>query len=312
MIELLLSIASERSVVLRRDAVALGIDDNALRRYSRSGFIVRIRQGAYAVASTWHEASPADRHLMLVDAVLRQYDEDVAASHASAALVQGGSGWGLDLSRVHLTHLDGGGRTSAGIVHHHGSCRLPDLSRADGHWMTSHARTVHDLAMTASPEATLVHANDVLHRGLTTLDELRQLEPTRKKWPKTLGMNIVHHLADSRIESVLESRGSYFFWTQGLPTPIPQFEVFHPDGRSAGRVDFAWPEHGVFVEFDGNIKYTDLLDGETLEEALLREKRRQETICELTGWRVIRLTWADLSRPAATAARIRRLLEKAA
>ncbi len=45
---------------------------------------------------------------------------------------------------------------------------------------------------------------------------------------------------------------------------------------------------------------------------MLREKRREEAILELTGWRIIRLTWEDLAHPAATAARIRRLLARAA
>lgn len=313
MIELLRSIASTASVVLRRDAIAVGIDDNALRRYVDAGLLQRIRQGAYAEASAWRDAGSAQRHLMLIDAVMRQYDDHVALSHASSVIVQRGPAWGLDLSNVHLTHLHGGGRNSAGIVHHHGSCRVPDLTRVDGHWITSPARTVHDLAMTSSPEATLVHANDVLHRGLATLEEIRYLEPARNKWPRTLGMNVVHHLADPRIESVLESRASYLFWTQGLPTPVPQLEVLHPDGHSAGRVDFAWPEHRVYVELDGGDKYLRYRrDGESLEDFLMREKRRQDTICELTGWRVIRLTWADIARPVATAARIRVLLGLAA
>jgi hypothetical protein len=78
-------------------------------------------------------------------------------------------------------------------------------------------------------------------------------------------------------------------------------------------VDFAWPEYRLFCEFDGRIKYTGLRrPNETIEEAVLREKRREEAILELTGWRIIRLTWADLAQPAVTAARIRRLLARAA
>lgn len=313
MIELLLSIASEASVILRRDATMLGIDDNALRRAVNAGLIVRIRQGAYAITSAWRSASLAQQHLMLVDGVMRQYAGHVALSHVSAAVVHRAPAWGLNLQQVHLTHFEGGGRISAGIVHHHGTCRAHDVTRTDGHWITSPARTVHDIAMTASAEAALVNANDFLHRGLTTIEELRALEPARRKWPKTLGMNVVHHLADPRLESVAESRCLYQFWSQGLPLPEPQFEVFGDGGLSLGRVDFAWPEAGVIVEFDGDIKYSKyLLPGETLEAAILREKRRESRIVEATGWRVIRLVWADLATPAATAARIRRLLERAA
>jgi hypothetical protein len=41
---------------------------------------------------------------------------------------------------------------------------------------------------------------------------------------------------------------------------------------------------------------------------LLREKKREERICQLTGWVCIRIGWSDLETPVATAGRIRRLL----
>jgi hypothetical protein len=40
----------------------------------------------------------------------------------------------------------------------------------------------------------------------------------------------------------------------------------------------------------------------------MREKRREDRIRELTGWRCIRITWADLFHPERTAARIRAML----
>jgi hypothetical protein len=74
-------------------------------------------------------------------------------------------------------------------------------------------------------------------------------------------------------------------------------------------VDYAWPELGVFLEFDGRIKYQELLkEGESVTDVVLREKKREELICRLTGWRCIRITWADLYQPERTAAAIRALL----
>ena len=71
------------------------------------------------------------------------------------------------------------------------------------------------------------------------------------------------------------------------------------------RLDFAWPELGVWLEFDGREKYVKhLREGESVVDAVLREKQRESTIIELTGWRCIRITWADLDRPDATVARI--------
>jgi putative AbiEi antitoxin of type IV toxin-antitoxin system len=311
--ELALALAASTGVLLRRDAVAHGIDDNALRRLVKGGMLVRIRQGAYALRAVWEPASERVRHRIASGAVMRQYADHVALSHSSAVLEHGGPTWGLDLSSVHLTHLTGGGRKGAQLVHHHGTCRVQDLTRIDGHWVTSPTRTVLDAASLANPEAAVVIASDFMHRGLTSMPELVEMEGTRQMWPYSLGGNVMLHLADPRFESVGESRSAYLIWSQGLPTPIPQWEIYLPDGRLLARVDFAWPERRLLCEFDGRIKYTALRrPNETIEEAVLREKRREEAILELTGWRIIRLTWEDLARPAVTAARIRRLLARAA
>lgn len=46
-----------------------------------------------------------------------------------------------------------------------------------------------------------------------------------------------------------------------------------------------------------------------MTDVVLREKRREELIARLTGWRCIRLVWADLYTPARTCAAIRQALD---
>ncbi len=85
------------------------------------------------------------------------------------------------------------------------------------------------------------------------------------------------------------------------------------DGRVVARVDFAWPELKVFLEFDGRIKYEKLLrEGERPSDVVIREKQREELVCRLTGWRCIRVTWDDLASPGRLAAKIRAVLFPAA
>ena len=63
------------------------------------------------------------------------------------------------------------------------------------------------------------------------------------------------------------------------------------------------------MEFDGRQKYVQFLrEGESVTDAVLREKRREDMVCELTGWRCMRITWADLADPVRLAARIRAFL----
>jgi hypothetical protein len=99
----------------------------------------------------------------------------------------------------------------------------------------------------------------------------------------------------------------------GLPAPTTQFRVVDEAGVLVGITDLAWPEHGLLGEFDGKVKYGRLLSpGEDPTDVVFREKRREDRLREVTGYRVIRLTWADLLRGAETAARIRRLMLPAA
>lgn len=54
------------------------------------------------------------------------------------------------------------------------------------------------------------------------------------------------------------------------------------------------------VEFDGAVKYEGL-DG---KRALAEEKRREERLRD-AGFRIVRVTWDELARPALLLARVR-------
>jgi hypothetical protein len=302
-------------LLLRRDAVAAGYDDKYLRRLVLSGQIVRIRQGAYARAGLWSELDGPERHILLSEAVTLQYDDDICLSHGSGVLDLGGPNYGLDLSKVHITHLDSrtGRRNVAGVIHHEGECRLLDVTRRNGHWSTAPARTVLDVAMLYGFEVGVVVADDFLRRTLTTKAELRQLYKRVKDWPGALILRLVIELADQKSESVGETLGRLLFRRMRLPRPVLQFEVFRPDGSLAGRTDWAWPEHRVLGEFDGEVKYLrHRLPGETLTQTVLREKRREDELRELTNYKFIRFVWADLFRVEQTARRVLAVLARAA
>lgn len=304
---------SPAGLLLRRDALAFDYNDKYLGRLLRAGRIVRIRQGAYADAEAWRKLDERGRHQLLCDAVVAQYSDDIAVSHDSAVIRFKGPDYGLDLSRVNITHFDGGGRNGAGVVHHEGRCSVLDVTRVDDHWVTSPPRTVLDVAMRHGFQAGVVVADNFIHRGLTTTGELHQLQEVVEDWPGALVNRLVVNVATGKSESVGESLGWLLFRSQRLARPEQQFEVFHPSGLLAGRTDWAWPEHKLLGEFDGTVKYHRYLrPGETIEQAVLREKHREDLLRELTGWRLIRLVWADLFRPEVTAARIRAAMAHAA
>lgn len=301
-------------VLLRREALAKGLDDDALRRLVRAGHLTRIRQGAYAQREVWDTASSKERHVLLAAAVMRQYDDGVALSHQSAAVSYGAPDWGLDLDEVHVTHLHGGGgRRAAQIVHHEGLLGEVDVVRSNGHVITTPARTVHDTVSLASVEAGVVVASWFLNQELTTTRDLELAETSRARWPGTLTDRLALRLADGRFASVGESRSAFLFWRHGLPKPDPQYEIFHPHGLLAGRVDFAWPDYGVICEFDGLRKYLrPWVEGMDPAAVVVAEKRREDVLREITGWRIVRLIWADLASPERAAARIEAVLRRVA
>jgi hypothetical protein len=231
-------------------------------------------------------------------------------SHVSGALEYDVPDWGLDLGDVHLTRLDGrSGRREAGIQPHRGEVVPGDIVLRNGILVSSPTRLVLEATTILDVEHSLVVANHFLRARLTSRSSLAERYELMKQWPHTLATDLVLRLADPRPESVGEVRTAYLCFAQSLPAPIPQFEIFDATGRLVARADFAWPGLGAFLEFDGKVKYERYLrEGERASDAVLREKRREELICRLTGWRCIRITWADLERPARTAAIIRAVL----
>jgi very-short-patch-repair endonuclease len=76
--------------------------------------------------------------------------------------------------------------------------------------------------------------------------------------------------------------------------------VRRPGGRSVpGRVDLAWPESRLIVEYEGAYHFDDL--------QIRRDDRRYDRLIA-AGWRVIRLSAPDLRDLDAVVARIAREL----
>ena len=151
--------------------------------------------------------------------------------------------------------------------------------------------------------------DSVLRRCLTTVHELASTYTLMQSWPGFRNLQVAVRMADGRAESIGESRSRFLFYVQQLPAPELQFVVRDSFGEVVGISDFAWPGHRLLGEFDGRVKYERFArPGETPGDAVFREKRREDRLCEITGWRMVRLVWADLYDAPRTAARIRRML----
>ena len=289
-------LADDLGVILRRDAVLDGVDDHELRRLVRAGVLVKLRHGAYALGDRWRDCNDVDRVLMLARAVMHRWGRRMVLSHDSACLLQGGPARGLDTDLVHATDLyRRGDRSQAGVVHHRGSLLVGDVTRVDGHWITSPTRTALDTASRHPREVAVALMDDFVNRGLTTTAELDAGSRRREPWPDHAALRRSVALVRAGSESVGETILRLALRDLGLPEPELQFEVRDGRGTFMGRADMAIPSMRILIEFDGMEKYHRFRrNGESIADMVMREKRREDRLREVTGWIVVRITWADL------------------
>lgn len=301
-------------IALRKELIAMGHTDRNLAREVAAGRLAKPRRGAYVDAATWRELSGEGQYAVRVRAVLRQARAEAFASHTSALPFLDVPTWGLSLADVHTTRLDGrSGRHEAGVRQHCGKVHDGDVVVVGDIEVSGAIRAVLEVTTLTSVESGLVVLNHCLHRGDFTADQIRErYEDGMECWPSSLVTDLVLRHGDARIASVGESRTYHFLWRHHFPCPEPQLEI--RDGQSfRAYLDFAFPDLGIWIEFDGKEKYLrHRRKGESVVDAVIREKQRESYICELTGWRCIRITWADLSDPAKLERRIRAAIAAAA
>ncbi len=291
-----------------------GYNDNHIARLVRAKILHRIRVGAYVDHAVWHSLSPADQHRLRARAVLLVAHPTTVLTHVSSIIELGGTVWNIPLSHVHTTRTDGkAGRKQRDWIQHRGSLDDASVIQMGDVAISAPPRAAVEITTISSLEPSLATVNDLLHRNVMSEESFAAAAHRHRYWPNSLVSDLVVRLCNRRVESVGETRFDFFCWAQHLPRPVPQVEIKDESGRSFARVDFAWPEFGVFVEFDGRAKYAlHRRPDESLEEFLYREKRREERISLVTGWVCIRISWADLNDPVRLAARIRAILKSRA
>jgi len=107
---------------------------------------------------------------------------------------------------------------------------------------------------------------------------------------------ILLNLATGMSESPPESWLLLGFFDAGFSVPAQQFSVVDLDGREVYRLDFAWEEPMVAVEYDGYAAHVDRTSRDAARDEDLRRR----------GWVVIHADVADLSDPSRLHADVRR------
>ena len=297
-------------IALRRDLIGQGLNDRAISRLVKAGVWTKVRRGAYVDGAQHGQLDEVGRHAVRSRAVLRQGIVSANLSHSSALIWYGAPRFGLDLRDVQLTRHDArSNRAEAGVRQHRGLVLPGHLTKRHGVSLSSPARAAVEFTTIAGAEAGVVQVSHLLHTGQTDVAQLDDMRTYVDLWPNTLATDLVLRLADKRFESVAEARFYYLCFRHSLPMPQPQYVVPDRWGNEFARLDFAWPERRRYVEVDGRVKYEKLLrDGERASDVVLREKRREQTVRELTGWECLRVDNDDLSWGQHTSEKVRRFL----
>jgi G:T-mismatch repair DNA endonuclease (very short patch repair protein) len=164
--------------------------------------------------------------------------------------------------------------------------------------VTSALRTAWDVATLESLGSSVATLDAMVRVGALSLDELSALTEGRTaRWGVTKVRRALP-LVDPRAESPPESRVRVALVLAGL-APVPQYEV-RSAGRFLGRVDLAFPEARVAIEYEGAYHFED--------GQISRDDQRYERL-RAAGWTVIRLSATDLRDLDAVVVRIRATLE---
>lgn len=272
--------AARRGLVTHADLIGLGLSASAIARRRRTGRLISIHRGVYAVG---HTALPA---LGREQAALLACGPGSVLSHHSAALV-----WRLLPTHdgpVHLT-VQSHRRAPSGVrVHHTAALPCREMRVREGLRVTAPARTLLDLAATdrAAFERAL---NEALVRRMVSRAELEAAIAGRRRGVARLRRALEGGPTATR--SALERGLLALVGRAELPRPQTNVRV----GR--WEVDALWPRQRLIVELDG---YAGHSTRHAFEADRLRDAEHQAA-----GYRTIRITHHQLTtRPEAVTARL--------
>lgn len=273
-----------------------GLNARSVSRLVQAGKLVRLRRGCYARGSWWSGLAAAERRRQLIFAhalgTLTTSAGGYAYSHTSSASMRALQLWNVD-DRVHLTQASCPSPISHGreVVAHTRRLSSSEVCFVEGLPCTTLERTVVDCCLMFSVRQAVILVDHASRRG-ADLSRLRSQCSALTGRNGVIALRKALELADPRSESAGESLTRELLHRLKIRPPELQYVVHTPVGDH--RLDFAWPEHKVALEFDGKTKYFDY---RPTGDVIFAERRREKALME-QGWTFIRVEWKDLFNEA--------------
>ncbi len=159
------------------------------------------------------------------------------------------------------------------------------LAVAQGRRATAPAWTAVEVARSLRRPRALATLDAALRSGTCQRAELWRAATGQAGRRGIVAVRDLIPLADPRAESPMESEARLAMIDGGLPIPELQYEVIDGNGELR-RLDFAWPELRVAVEYDG-------LAWHSGPEAMRRDRRRTMALMDVR-WVVIAIVFDDV------------------
>ncbi|HMR47778.1 MAG TPA: hypothetical protein PKE40_00585 [Arachnia sp.] len=294
------------SPLSRSDLDSLGMSRADLDSNLQRGTLIRVRRGFY---SSNDELEQRSAHRRLMAATWPLVDQGSVFTHESAAVLHGLPLPTVPTSRVFMTRRSPGhGNASPALRVRWTKLDGSEVTMIDGFPVSTLARTVTDLARQLPYEWGVAVCDAALRADLapSMLEETLRRHPGLRGLPKARN---VAKFADARSESPAESISRVQIAQAGLPTPVLQYEIIDANGVVVARTDFGWPEYGLVGEVDGKWKYGELLKpGQTPQDAIMDEKRREERIRQQGLW-IVRWDMSTLNRRGELGRLVRRAMQ---
>jgi very-short-patch-repair endonuclease len=177
---------------------------------------------------------------------------------------------------------------------------LPEeCTRRRGVAVTTPEVTAVALARSAPLDEAVVLVDQFVASGMVDLEPVRAVAAASTGRGCRQARTAVA-LADGLAASPQETRLRLLLHRSTLPRPIAQFSVRN-GAVFVARVDFAWPERRIAVEYDGLWH---------AEDGQFAHDRRRLNRLLAAGWRVVFVTAADLRRPDELLARVAQQLAR--
>ena len=278
----------QHGVVSRPQLAAIGLSADTIDRNIARARLHPIHRGVYAVG---HRALTRDARWLA--AVLAAGPSAVLGFRSAGAL------WGVrGTSRSAIEVITPRVCRRPGIQAHRMALPPDEVTVARGIPVTTPARTLFDLAAVVSQDQ-LEHAFNEAEVGrLTSPVSLRALVvryPGRRGAQAIKAVLAKHEqYGETVTRSKLERRFLSLVDAHGLPRP----RVNRLSDR--GELDATWPDERLIVECDGFAAHGT-------REAFERDRERDRAL-QVAGWRVVRITWRQLTTDADTIARQLRTL----